>query len=103
MHQFPMRRDTIYAATPLIVRSSTSRPALKTLPIERLSGERTGKKQRTQAHSENALTDAKSAEPSKSEWNLLGFRPVYVWDGLSRDFRESELRGARGDYRADLG
>src|SRR5438132_11991603 len=47
-----------------------------------------GKKQRTDAHSENALSDAKTTEPSKPEWNLIGFRPVYVWDVSQTEGKE---------------
>src|SRR3954468_14181639 len=37
-----------------------------------------GKKPRTDAHSENAPSE--SSESGKSDWSLIGFRPVYVWD-----------------------
>src|ERR1700731_3019853 len=42
-------------------------------------------------------------QPSATEESrrIVSYRSVCVWDGLSRDFRESGLRGARGDYRAD--
>lgn len=62
-----------------------------------------GKKQPTDAHSENVLSDAKSAEPNRSEWNLIGFRPVYVWDVSQTEGKElPKFDAPKGDVTAQL-
>jgi hypothetical protein len=62
-----------------------------------------GKKPRTDAHSENALSDTKTTEPSKPEWNLIGFRPVYVWDVSQTEGKELlKLDEPQGDVSTQL-
>jgi hypothetical protein len=62
-----------------------------------------GKKPRTDAHSENALSDAKTTETGKPEWNLIGFRPVYVWDVSQTEGKElPELDTPKGDVTTQL-
>jgi hypothetical protein len=62
-----------------------------------------GKKQRTDAHSENALSDAKTTEASKPEWNLIGFRPVYVWDVSQTEGKElPKFDEPQGDVTSQL-
>src|SRR5437868_11828490 len=66
-----------------------------------------GKKPRTDAHSENALsdaqTDAKTTEPGKPEWNLIGFRPVYVWDVSQTEGKElPKFDEPQGDVSSQL-
>ncbi len=62
-----------------------------------------GKRQRTEAHSENALADAKTTEPTKSEWNLIGFRPVYVWDVSQTEGKElPTIDEVNGDVTGQL-
>jgi len=55
-----------------------------------------GKKQRTDAHSENAPSG--SNESGKSDWSLIGFRPVYVWDVSQTEGKAlPELEEVKGD------
>ena len=62
-----------------------------------------GKKRKTDAHSENALSDAKTTESDKSNWSPIGFRPVYVWDVSQTEGKElPELEEVRGDVRGRL-
>ena len=62
-----------------------------------------GKKQRTDAHSENALSDAKTTETGKPEWNLIGFRPVYVWDVSQTEGKElPKFDEPQGDVSSQL-
>jgi len=66
-----------------------------------------GKKPRTDAHSENALSDAqsdsKTTETGKPEWNLIGFRPVYVWDVSQTEGKERpKLDEPQGNVSSQL-
>jgi hypothetical protein len=51
-----------------------------------------GRKRNTReekSESDAEQADAKSTNGTKSNGSLIGFRPVYVWDRLSRDLRPS--------------
>lgn len=55
-----------------------------------------GKKKNTDAHSENA--PSASNESGKSDWSLIGFRPVYVWDVSQTEGKAlPELEEVKGD------
>jgi len=62
-----------------------------------------GKKPCIEAHSENALADAKTTRPSRPEWQLIGFRPVYVWDISQTEGKElPQLDEPTGDVTIQL-
>lgn len=62
-----------------------------------------GKKRRnTDAHSENALSDARTTA-TNSDWNLIGFRAVYVWDISQTEGKElPTLDEPKGDVSSQL-
>ena len=53
---------------------------------------------------EPANTDARTAESSNTTWDLIGFRPVYVWDVKQTEGKElPELGTVKGDVGSYLG
>jgi hypothetical protein len=59
------------------------------------------KRDNTDAHSENALSENNGS--GKSDWSLIGFRPVYVWDVSQTEGKAlPELEEVKGDVTGYL-
>ncbi len=59
------------------------------------------KRNNTDAHSENAPSD--TSANNKSDWSLIGFRPVYVWDVSQTEGKAlPELEEVKGDVTGYL-
>lgn len=59
------------------------------------------KRNNTDAHSENAPSE--SSATNKSDWSLIGFRPVYVWDVSQTEGKAlPELEEVKGDVTGYL-
>jgi hypothetical protein len=63
-----------------------------------------GRKRRSEAHSENALSDARDSQAeNKDNWQLIGFRAVHVWDVSQTEGKElPQLEDVKGEVKGSL-